>query len=203
MLLRPCVFWLKAKVLESFRAWGRGCTCHEEQRRQGKRVQCKKAGRNAKGYKQRLLQLYGELMELSSSFLSISMITELGGPLCADGQLCVSTILGHLRLKFAWVFQPPFTIWNCEDPEEARKFIQTTKDQIARGDTNVHRVSCRFVLEDEGCMGAAFEAHAQRQGLDQLVGTEITCYLNLGGFMICCLPCPLTQGSKLNNESCE
>ena len=162
---------------EKFRGWGRGCKCHEALRLLGKTIKCSLSGRRATEYAARLKKLFEDLAELRQWFGSVEAVNEFGPELVSNGEYCLAVTLGHARLKFHWVFQPPYSIWACDSPDAAQEFISTTEAQIANKDPKVHRVSCRFVLEQDGCYGKQFKAHARREGMEPELRTEMTCYM--------------------------
>jgi hypothetical protein len=167
--------------------WGRGCKCHEAERLQGKTIKCNKSGRRGPEYANRLLQFFAELRALRDRFSGeVSLISELGGTLCRQGASVTSVMLSDSKLKFAWVFQPPYTIWQCDHPPKAAKFLETVQIQIASKDKNLHRVSCFFTVEEDGCHGTDMRRHARGEGCSAGLRTAMTSYQFLGLVNLTC-----------------
>lgn len=147
----------------------------------GKTIICGKVGCRAREYLPRLLQFYAALDALRQDFVNNNEVhNEISIEISQQSFGCITLMLGEAQLKFAFVFQPPYTIWQCDDPAEARKFITTVKDQIAKDPKSVHRVSAYFVLEGDGCLGTDMETHASNNGCSPELRTEMTVYQFLG-----------------------
>ena len=165
------------------RGWARACKCHETQYKEGKmkNTPCPMAGRRCREYAGRLTQFFQEIVELKRLFAaSLELIQEVGTELAQDACFALGVLLGESKLRFAWVFQPPFTIWLCDDPEQAAKFIVIVRKQIRERDPNLNRVSAYFVIKGIDTLGDDFEAHSLGQGTSEILRTEMTVYQLLG-----------------------
>lgn len=134
------------------------------------------AGRRAREYAGRLTQFFNEITELQKKFDSFDLIEEVGTEFAHDACFALQALLGEAKLRFAWVFQPPFTIWLCDDHEEAAKFITIVRKQIRERDPNLNRVSAYFVMKGIDTLGEDFEAHSLGKGTSEILRTEITVY---------------------------
>jgi len=108
------VFWDCASALHmlcqplmSLSNWIRGCDCHEADRRNGKEVNCKWTGCRAPSFSARLGATRQELHDLRSQAASDR---QRGLDCTAVIQIFTRT-LAVFDLKFSWVTEPPFLIW--------------------------------------------------------------------------------------------
>merc|ERR1712242_162545 len=119
-------FWAKARGLQmlvnpfhEFRGWIRGCSCHEAELLEGKDVQCPWKGCRAR-------ELVPRLRAFEQT-LTASRNQATGGTWPGLGPSEVSGVLTHqlafLRVKTQWANEPPFLIWQVDNPEVARSFL--------------------------------------------------------------------------------
>ena len=104
-----CALFLSSHAVFSFsdmRGWLKGCACHEEERKQGKVVQCQWAGCRAPELASRVQTFLAELQGLGQldAFLELP---EWARELCDMWRRAYTT----LEAKFAWVFENPYRIW--------------------------------------------------------------------------------------------
>ena len=142
---------------------------------------CPMAGRRAREYAARLTQFFKEISDLKKLFeASFDLIQEVGAELAQHACFALGVLLGESKLRFSWVFQPPFTIWLCDDIDEAKKFRRIVNKQIADRDPNLNRVSVYLVMKGVDTLGEDFEAHSLGQYTSPLLRTEMTIYQLLG-----------------------
>lgn len=107
-------FWRKARLLGAFAAplkklssWVRGCPCHEEARLRGHPVECQWAGCRAPQFADKLRSTRAEILALRSN----------SGALNEEDSACMleltTKLVGALDIKFAWVNDPPYLIWEA------------------------------------------------------------------------------------------
>ena len=107
----------------------------------------------------------------------IDIDLDLGSTKRIIGKSALSNIsVGHSKMKFAWVFKPPFTVWQCDSAGAARKFLTTVRKQILDKDPKLDRVSAFFTLTSPPCIGADMEKHAAGRGCSPILRTQLTAY---------------------------
>ena len=110
------LFWDRARAIQaviaplmSFMGWLQGCDCHEEQLRQRRAVSCNFKGCRARGLSARLGQLRSQLQDLRQSLRPNSF----GGVEAHTVSSAISHCLGSVRLKFMWVDELPYLVWQA------------------------------------------------------------------------------------------
>lgn len=139
------------------------------------------AGRRAREYAERLVKFFAEINDLRARFTGLELSIELGAELCQQCCVRLSALHGYAKLKFGWVWQVPFTIWQCSsDREAAISFLQKGRQQVDARDPRINRITAYFVMEDAGCLGRLFEKYAGGEEPDAHLKTEFTAYEFLG-----------------------
>ena len=100
---------LLSQPLISLSKWIRGCDCHEADRRDGKEVNCKWAGCRASSFAVRLGATRQELHDLRNQALS----DRHRGLDCTTVIHMFTRMLAVFDLKFSWVTEPPYLIWEA------------------------------------------------------------------------------------------
>ena len=182
-------------------SWGKSCWCHSEERLQNQRVDCNFAGRRAPEYHDRLEEFWDTLRRAQSMLQHNWWISQIGVALCQDGHYALSIIAGAGKMKFSFVNQMPFTVWRVDDVPAAANFLMAAREQIAKRDKHLHRVTCYLALQQSGCFGDDFEAWASGPDdghASDALQTELTAYKFLGCNLIkrrrnifCCWPLKL------------
>ena len=110
------LFWGRAsglnalsKTLTSLSGWIRGCDCHEAERLAGRQVTCKWAGCRARSFAARLRSARQELFDMRARAAN----DRLRGVDCNDQIATLTRMLAVFNLKFSWVFEPPYSIWEA------------------------------------------------------------------------------------------
>lgn len=146
-------------------------------RKRGIVVKCNKSSRRGREYLQRIVLFYDEIKGLVQTFRSqLDVIREMGPGLCQDMRMTLTMMLGHSKMKFHWVFKPPFTVWQCDSAGAARKFLTTVRKQILDKDPKLDRVSAFFTLTSPPCIGADMEKLAAGRGCSPILRTQLTAY---------------------------
>ena len=83
-------------------------------------------------------------------------------------------MLGIFHLKFAFVEELPYVIWECGHPAGATKFLQLYDAQLAAGE-QPHRVSVHFASEGSA-LRADMEEHAKGQPMTDTLAREVAAY---------------------------
>ena len=87
----------------------------------------------------------------------------------------MSRILGLMRLKFAWVAEPPFSIVGVATPAKAQEFIDKYDAMKADGHAH-HRVSDFFCGSGQMSLRSDMEAYARSGELSERLCIEIVAY---------------------------
>ena len=123
-------FWTRCRSLQalvrplsSFSSWLRGCACHEADRRQGRSVQCPWQGCRAPELADRMRALLAELVQVRGT------VDDSWAAPQQEILTAFSAQIAGARLKFHWVNEPPYTVW------QARALAGCgVEDQRAEGD---------------------------------------------------------------------
>ena len=114
---KDTTFWDRAsglntltKPLMSLSSWIRQCDCHEAERRDGKEVHCKWAGCRASSFAARLQTARQELHD----FRAQASNDRHRGIDCTTAIHMFTRALAVFDLKFSWVTEPPWLIWQVE-----------------------------------------------------------------------------------------
>ena len=109
-------FWDRASGLKSvsnimklLSAWVRGCECHEAERLAGHVVSCKWAGCRARSFAARLRSTRQDIYDLRAQAAN----GHLRGFDCTEQISMLTRMLAVFDLKFSWVFEPPYLIWEA------------------------------------------------------------------------------------------
>ena len=109
-------FWGRAEALRRltgpmnrFSSWARGCPCHEAELARGRKADCPWKGCRAVELSQRIAQLMAELAKLREE------VTEgdYSGASVEDFRTAISRQMSFAALKFAWVDEPPYLLWQA------------------------------------------------------------------------------------------
>ena len=97
------------KFLMILMGWLQGCHCHEEELKEGKTVHCNMKGCRAKGFAAYLRSLIQDIHHERDS-LAPGAFGTVPVEFVRDALLHQ---VANLEVKFHWVFQPPYTIWQA------------------------------------------------------------------------------------------
>ena len=167
-------FWDRCRWLQDFvqpikrlSGWIRGCDCHESQLLTGG-CSCPWKGCRAPGLATRLQTFKAEVIELRQGALNIV------GTSSGDTVLCTTRMLATCAVKFAWVSEPPFLIWQAGKPEVAQQFLEGYDETLREGATP-HRVTAHFAGATSP-LRRDMEAHAAGQGMSAKLRAEYLSY---------------------------
>ena len=171
-------FWAKARGLRQLTepirklsGWAKGCDCHEQEMLQGKKdIQCVWKGCRGPSFAARLRQFQEELVSLRSRAID----GQTPGLSSRDVIRCLTHLMAYVRLKFQWVYEAPYTVWQLDSPEVAKEFLDTHDALVAAGGTP-HRVVAHFAGV-ASALRNALETHANGQGMSEALRTEIASY---------------------------
>ena len=166
-------FWGRAKglaealaPLTEMSSWLRGCPCHGRVRL----ARCPWAGCRA-------FQLAARLRSLEAEITKLRMRADV--PVGMDGDEWVDLhmrTLAFVQLKFSWVHEAPYTVWQLLDPQSAQRFITDHDAQVRRGET-VHRVSHFLAGKDDAwTLRRDLEAFARGSPCSQRLWSEVQAY---------------------------
>ena len=140
--VRSAEFWSAAafyrwvtRPVTQMSGWVRGCECHDAELRNRVQVACVWKGCRAPQLQARLGQFWSDLTEVRDEALWGQ-----GVEWPAEAIRIATDMLASLQLKFAWVSEPPFTVWGITTPGAAQEFIQRHDEDMAGGQ-RIHRVS--------------------------------------------------------------
>ena len=119
--------------------WAKGCDCHGDQLAGGQDIDCVWKGCRATSFATRIRDFQAEIAALRSQaetgcipgFSSLHVLDSL------------THLLGYVRLKFNWVFEPPYTIWTLDSRQAACDFLAAHDALVAEGGSP-HRVVAHF-----------------------------------------------------------
>ena len=124
------------------RTWGAGCLCHEQDRKEGKPVQCQKAGR-------RMREAWPRVLRSLSSFASPIPLAgvELASLLreCHEAR---KALRGILHAKLSFLDRLPYKIARLRDPGVAAECLARFDEMSAAGICH-HRVTLHFLAPDK------------------------------------------------------
>ena len=139
-------FWDRARafvqLLQPVRhlsGWLKGCDCHGGDLVRGAAVSCPWKGCRAKDLASRLDAFSCEMQEMRADALDGKLVA-LGSEEVVS---CINRMLAYSALKFAWVKEPPYLIWNADRPEVAKQFLDH-HDADIRDRRSPHRVTAHF-----------------------------------------------------------
>ena len=168
---RDDAFWQRVGLLQkfvapmaSFSSWLRGCSCHDQERKQGHAVVCPWQGCRARELAGRTEGLFAELQALRAAL-----------HLASDLVLATTTVLSSLQLKMAWLFDEPYLVWQADSSEVAASIIKKHDALVASGKLP-HRVTRYLAGGDESSLRADLEAHAAGQGMSPALRREVLAY---------------------------
>ena len=111
-------FWGRARALRAlaapvstFSGWLKGCSCHEELLLQGKKFECPWKSARTRLISGRLGELYAEIR--NPPMMEGQVPPEYAGVLALELDNARSFLLAQLILKFAWVNEVPYLIWQA------------------------------------------------------------------------------------------
>ena len=116
----------------------------------------------------RLQTFKAEVIELRQGALNIV------GTSSGDTVLCTTRMLATCAVKFAWVSEPPFLIWQAGKPEVAQQFLEGYDETLRQGATP-HRVTAHFAGATSP-LRRDMEAHAAGQGMSAKLRAEYLSY---------------------------
>ena len=176
--VRDPEFWDRARGLRKFIApirklsgWAKGCDCHEQELLQGKVIKCVWKRCRAPSFANRIRQLEDELSDLRTQAVE----GHIPGMSSRDTIHCLTQLLAFVRLKFQWVHEAPYTVWQLDSPRMALDFLDTHDALVAAGVEAPHRVVSHFAGASSP-LRADMEAHAAGDGLSEALRIEIASY---------------------------
>ena len=169
------VFWRRASGLRQVLApvhklssWVKGCDCHEADLLLGKEIACRWKGCRA-------TTLAARLSAFEEAALAIrEERTKVVGISTHETAGCVTAMLAMLRLKFAWVNEAPYTIWQMDTPQKAAEFLRQHDAMIVVGDVP-HRVTSHFVGQSS-LLRADMESYIHGSAMSASLQAEVTSY---------------------------
>ena len=99
---------------------------------------CHWKGCRARTFAARLLAFESELVALRSNGL-----LDIQGMGSHAVCLALNTLLANCRLKFQWVHEAPYTVWQLDNLDIAAQFLASHDDMVANGQ-QPHRVHAHF-----------------------------------------------------------
>lgn len=147
-----------------------GCPCHREEA--VRHVRCPMKGRNCKDLAKILDEWFASALSARADVEADEAARETVDALTA--------LVGAYKMKFAYVWDLPYLIWQCDAPEVARRFLDAHDSDVAAG-RNVHRVAEYFCGYSEASLRSDFQDHANGRGISERLRTELTAY------QLCCL----------------
>ena len=135
-------FWMQSSALgtfvkpvSAFSAWVRGCPCHEAECLARGDFRCSWKGCRARDLSQRVRSFLDELLSLRCGHVPDQ---------CADLHAAFTRTLAVAHLKFSWVDDLPFFIWQVRSPESAAMLL----DKCVASQAPHHRATRRFLAGD-------------------------------------------------------
>ena len=157
-------FWARLDmVLEimgplfGFDSWCQGCPCHDLQQQAGN-VVCDRKGCRGPELAHKVATMADESQRALQQFVesqttiahAVGSADESNGVLwpglAGDAVALYSNATGLLRAKFAFLLDPPWSIWHVDSVASAAKFLRSCDDLRARGHI-LHRVAEAFAGE--------------------------------------------------------
>ena len=170
-------FWTRTRglshviqPLQRLSSWLRGCDCHEEQLLQGKAVTCDWKGCRAAGFSARLRVARDEM----SAIRAEADLDSDGLDTPKETIQFMTEMLGIFGVKFEWVDEPPYSIWQAGDPGMAAEFLRR-HDELVQLGGQPHRVSQHFCASDSPLRAAMID-HAAGKGTSDLLRQELMSY---------------------------
>lgn len=176
--VRDSLFWDRARglghlvqPLHTLSAWIRGCDCHPSG---GDAARCHWKGCRARAFGDRLRVAEAHIVQIRGAS---TQCTGLSGQEVIDA---ATHMLSVFRLKFEWVHEPPFLIWQADSPDKAAQFIAMHDALVLSGGV-AHRVSEHF-CGSPGSPGSPstlrrdMDAHASGHGMTDALRAAIASY---------------------------
>ena len=156
--------------LHELSSWLRGCDCHEElltlKRKQ--EVICEWKGCRAAGLSDRLRVAKDEMLAIRAKAEGLDTPVE-------TMQL-MSKMLGIFGVKFEWVDEPPYTVWQARSPAKAAEFLRRHDEILEQGgQPQPHRVCQHFCAFDSPLRQAMVD-HAAGKGTSDKLRQELLSY---------------------------
>ena len=85
-----------------------------------------------------------------------------------------TNMLAFVNLKFQWVHEPPYTVWQLDSPSMAQEFLRNHDTLIAAGRIP-HRVVAHFAAAGSP-LRSDLEQHAEGKGMSTQLRREVTAY---------------------------
>ena len=166
-------FWFRThllqelmKPLHELQGWVKGCDCHEEERRQGKVVDCDWQGCRAGGLAQRVEDTIGQMEGIRAELVEMGQLEE---------SIAATRMLGGLREKFGFLHEEPYTLWRANSRQVVRDII-SRRDSLVEQGQQPHRVTEYFVGQQEGSFRADMEAFANGGQQSERLWQELMSY---------------------------
>ena len=168
-------FWDRAtglreltKPIQRIAGWAKGCDCHEADLLQGKIVSCVWKGCRGPSFAGRIRQLEKEIQDLRNQPGQITGISS------GDVIHCLTKLLGYVVLKFQWLHEAPYTVWQLDSQAVAKSFLDS-HDAVVQAGGTPHRVTTHFAGASSS-LRAALVAHSRGLGLSNALRMEIASY---------------------------
>ena len=144
-----------------FRGWVQGCPCHEEERKQHKKVECPLAGC-------RLPELQGKSEEVVQQLTTSSGEVDVSVPFYVEAINAYRHGAGFLKAKAGFVYDAPYTLARARDPVKAAACLEAYRSTPGQH----HRVEEEFCGPD-GPWHDDMVAHAAGEGLSDDLDSAI------------------------------
>lgn len=166
-------FWARVESLHrlleplyELSSWVRGCECHEQERKDGKEVDCDWQGCRAMGLVNRVAIAHEELEEVRTQCLEDGLHEE---------SVAVTSMLGGSREKFRFLSEDPYTLWQATDRAVARGILERRDSSVSEGGTS-HRVIEYFVGTQEGSLREDFVTFVETGTASDRLRCELMSY---------------------------
>ena len=165
--IRDSSFWERchgihdvASITGSFSSWLQGCPCHEEECKAKGTFECPWKGCKAKELPARIETFLEEIEECRHNLHGVDSVAR---------QACITRMLAFATVKFEWVNDLPYFLWQVDSPDMADQFLQ----QYDSTTEKTHRVSDRF---GKGPLREDMEVWARDKTLSVRLGIELMAY---------------------------
>ncbi len=153
-------FWDRADLLQAvarpvanMAGWLKGCDCHEEALVNRQKVDCVWKGCRAPHLSRRLGQLYADLERVRGDASRF-------GAEAVNCGLVSSRLLSTLRVKFNWVDELPYLVWQIRDRQMGQRFL-AKRDVEAANRRQLHPVTELFAGQHAESLRVDLQAYVE------------------------------------------